>query len=326
MFEMVVICCKGGDNVIITITLNPAMDKVLILKDFSLNITNRIQEQFTCVGGKGTHISINLSLLGIRSTAIGVVMGDTGEKILHSLKSMDIDVQFIKLAEGESRTNYVVVDDEGNCTLIAEKGQLMSQQVIDQLLFLYASKVGKYDIVVISGDASNQSNTNLQDTIMDIAAQKGARVCIDASGEHLKAAINKRPFLIKPNMDELSKLLDRSIKTEKEILAAIKELYQQYGIANIMVSCGEDGSYFCSEGAFYRIIAPKIQAKNTVGCGDAVVSGLLAGIEERLPIELCLKRASAIAAATAMDKSTVGFDISILDELAQRVIVQPIPL
>lgn len=306
---------------VITVTLNPAMDKVLILDQFKLNVTNRIKEQFSCVGGKGTHISINLSLLGIRSMAVGAVMGEVGSEILKELGKMNIDVQFLHLSEGNSRTNYVLIDEDANCTLVAEKGKPMEQEVTDRLVQVYKEKVSKGDIVVISGDASNQRNTNLQDTFMEIAGQKGARVCLDASGEHLARGVRKSPFLIKPNIDELSALTGKELNSEGEILRAIEEL-DVFGIENIVVSCGGEGSIVRSNGRYFKVIAPKVEVRNTVGCGDALVSGLLAGFEKNLAIEENLKQASAIAAATAMNIETVGFDISLIDMLKERVVVK----
>lgn len=299
------------------------MDKVLVIDKFQLNVTNRIQDQFYCIGGKGTHISVNLSLLGIRSMAIGVVMGQNGEDILRTLRNMNVDVQFLQLPEGNSRMNYALVDNEGNCTLIAEKGQLMEADIIEKLIVHYAERINRGDIVVISGDASNQKHTGLQDKLMDIAAEKGARVCLDSNGEHLAAGIRKAPFLIKPNLDELISLTGRQLESEMEILEAMREI-SAFGVRNIVVSCGGEGSIAYSDGCYFRIIPPRVTVKNTVGCGDALVAGILAGFEQGLTIEQNLRQATAIAAATAMNKATVGFEASLVSELTRKVTVKPL--
>lgn len=306
---------------IITVTLNPAMDKVLVVDQFNLNVTNRIQRQFNCVGGKGTHISINLSLMGIRNTAVGVVMGPTGDEILEALGSMNIDVRFIRLEEGNSRTNYVLVDNSKNCTLIAEKGKLMDEDVIERLKQLYQSIIKKGDIVVISGDASNQRNTNLQKELMDIAKDRGAKVCLDASGEHLYQGVRNGPFLIKPNLDELSTLYGKEIHNVQDILMAM-DILKDFGIENIVVSCGGEGSFAYSEGKYYHVAAPRVEVKNTVGCGDALLSGLLAGLERKLPMQENLRQATAVAAATAMNEATVGFDVKTADKLIKEIEVE----
>lgn len=274
-----------------------------------------------CVGGKGTHVSINLSLMGIRSKAAGVVMGVTGDEILKRLSQYDIDLRFIRLDEGNSRTNYVLTDGDGNCTLISEKGEMMDQTVIDQFVSHYSTLVERGDMVVISGDASNQKDTGLQEKLMDIAAEKGARFCLDASGVHLEAGIRKRPFLIKPNLDELSCLCGRELSTEADIISALREVNEN-GAENIIASCGGDGSYALLDGRLYRILSPEVAVKNTVGCGDALLSGIVAGYEMKLSTVDILKKATAAAAATAMNEATVGFDPEIAARLEAEVTVK----
>ncbi len=306
---------------VVTVTINPAMDLVMALDKFRLNVTNRVQKKFSCVGGKGTHVSINLSLMGVRSKATGVVMGATGDEILKQLERYDIDLRFIRLSDGNSRTNYVLTDSQGNCTLISEKGKMMDQAIIDQFIGHYSGLVESGDMVVISGDASNQKDTGLQEKLMDIAAAKGARFCLDASGIHLEAGIRKRPFLIKPNLDELSSLCGRELCTETEILSALKEVNDN-GADNIIASCGGDGSYALLDGRLYRVFSPEVEVKNTVGCGDALLSGIVAGYEMKLSTVEILKKATAAAAATAMNEATVGFVPAVAVKLEAEVVVK----
>lgn len=176
---------------VITVTINPAMDIVMKLDSFRLNVTNRIREKFMCVGGKGTHVSINLSLLGVRNIATGVVMGATGEEILRQLSKYDIDVEFLKLDEGNSRTNYVITDPEGNCTLISEKGQPMENDVAERFLARYSKLVGSGDLVVISGDASNLKGPGLQDRLIDIAVARGRAFASTPAAFTLRAGSEK---------------------------------------------------------------------------------------------------------------------------------------
>ncbi len=306
---------------VVTVTINPAMDLVMELDKFRLNVTNRVQRKFSCVGGKGTHVSINLSLMGVRSKAAGVVMGATGDDILRQLAQYDIDLRFIRLNDGNSRTNYVLTDSEKNCTLVSEKGIMMDQAVIDEFIDHYSALVESGDMVVISGDASNQKDTRLQEKLMDIASAKGARFCLDASGIHLEAGIRKRPFLIKPNLDELSILCGRELCTEDDILSALREVNDN-GAENIIVSCGGDGSYALLDGKLYRVLSPEVEVKNTVGCGDALLSGIVAGHEMKLSTVDSLKKATAAAAATAMNEATVGFDPAIAAKLEAEVVVK----
>lgn len=303
---------------VITVTINPAMDRVITIDKFRQNVTNRIQKQFTCVGGKGTHVSINLSLLGIRSIAVGVVMGSTGDDILRELSAFDIDLRFIKLNEGNSRTNYVLVDAEGNSSLISDKGELMKQDTIEKLIRQYTDVISSGDTVVISGDASNQRDTSLLDRLIDIALLHKARFCLDASGEHLAAGIRRRPFLIKPNLDELGFLYGKELSEQEDILSALRQVHES-GAENIVASCGAEGSYALFGEKLYRVKSAAVEVKNSVGCGDALLSGIIAGFEMKLSDVENLKRATAIAAATAMNESTVGFDPIIANELISGI-------
>jgi 1-phosphofructokinase family hexose kinase len=308
---------------IITVTLNPAMDNIIVLDELKLNVTNRIKRQFFCIGGKGTHLSINLSILGVRSIALGASFGNNGSRIIDELKSYkNIDVNFVHSDEGDSRMNIVLVDKEANCTLISQKGKALSDEILDELLERYISSVGPGDYVCISGDASNTNRPGLQHRLIDIAKQKGSRLFLDSSGEFLREGVKEKPFLVKPNVDELSSFCGREIGSESDIITAMKEM-AAFGVPNIVVSMGKDGCIALAEdGRLYRVTVPDVKVRNTVGCGDAFVSGLLAGFENKLDMVTLLKRASAISSAAAMDESTVGFDPGLVEELAAQVGVE----
>lgn len=308
---------------IFTITANPAMDKVFVLHDFRLNVTNRIDRMFKCIGGKGTHISVNLSILGIKSTALGVVNGRTGAEIIRELKRFKaIQIDFLRTRRGESRTNYVLVDGT-DCTLISQKGNRMNHEEAEFFEKKLDDLVKPDDIVAISGDISNGDSLNIQGRLMDIANRRGGRVFLDCSGEALIQGVKKKPFLVKPNVDELSFFCGRNLVTKQEILVGMREM-SSCGIRMIVVSCGSEGSLVFSDGKYYDVMVPTVQIKNTVGCGDALVAGLLAGFEQKMDTIENVKRANAIAAATAMDETTVGFDLGIVDDLMQRVMVEEI--
>lgn len=308
---------------IITVTANPAMDKVIILNHLHFNMTNRILREFYCIGGKGTHISINLSILGIKSIALGVVYGSTGREIIHQLEQHnDVDVDFLYEDEGESRINYVLVD-KSNSTILAQKGQRIEQGTAKYFVNKLESIVKQGDFVAISGDISNCKIRNFQSKLCDIVNQKGAKVFLDCSGDALLEGVKKKPFLIKPNESELSYFCGRSLISEQDIIQGMMEMHS-HGVLNIVVSRGDKGSIAISNGVLYRVTVPDVETKNTVGCGDALVAGLLAGFQQGLDFESNLKYSNAIATAKAMNEDTVGFDVSMLAELIDQVIVEKI--
>ena len=195
----------------------------------------------------------------------------------------------------------------------------------ERFLARYSKLVGSGDLVVISGDASNLKGPGLQDRLIDIAVARGARFCLDASGIYLESGIRKKPFLVKPNLDELGALVGRELKTEVEIVAAMMWA-RENGAENVVASCGGEGSYAFLGGRLYRAVSPAVEVKNTVGCGDALLSGIIAGFEKRLSTEEILKKATAVAAATAMDEATVGFDPLVAAELEAEVTVTELEL
>lgn len=307
---------------IVTVTLNPAMDVVMKLDTLKKSMTNRIQKKFECVGGKGTHISVNLSKLGIPSIAVGTARGRTGNKIMDVLgEEKLIEVRFLYLTTGDSRTNYILVDGKADNTIIAEKGNMLAEEDLDQFIDIYRNAISGGDYVVISGDASNHSRGSLQDDLIDIAYEKGARLCLDVSGPVLEKGIQKSPFFVKPNIEELSYLCKKVISTKEDIIEGIREI-EKHGVPHIVISCGNKGCFALSDGVLYHVLVPDVQVLNTAGCGDSLVAGLLAGFYEGLDMKENLRRANAVATAAAMNEATAGFDASLIEDLTSQVQVE----
>ena len=306
---------------IITLTLNPAMDRVLILNHFHLNVTNRVQKTLDCVGGKGTHVSANLSLLGIENIATGILRGETGIRIEQTMRAYPlVKAKFLQSPVGCSRTNYVLVEN-ANCTLISERGELLDAASAEELLSCLTALIQPGDIVVLSGDISNGGSQDIITRILDLIAVKKARFCLDAFDQALSQALSYRPLLIKPNLEELSAMTGRILQNEGNILNAMVGLAEQ-GVIYTMVSCGKSGSYLLYKGQAYRAHVPAVPIHNTVGCGDALVAGMLAGIVRGLPVEACLRYANAVGCAASRCDETVGFDVSDVERDLQEVRVE----
>lgn len=304
-----------------TVTLNPALDKILAFDRLKLNNTNRLHLSHDSIGGKGTHISVDLSVMGIKSRAFGVLFGETGKKILSMLQRHDIETAFLYYDTGESRTNYVLIDEDRNCTLLCEKGPLLDEKIIIDLLSLIDSRINHGDIIAISGDASNIKGVNFNVELMSVAKKHGCRVVLDADGRFLKTGVQTSPYLIKPNVAELSELCGETLNNTEDIMKAVKKL-EKFGIEYIVVTCGKSGSVVRNKGKFYLASAPDVETANTVGCGDAYLSGLLKGIEENWPVEKVLRCAAAAGAAKTMNLETAGFDREVMYSLMDRIIVE----
>ena len=311
---------------IFTVTLNPAIDKILFLEAFQRSRTNRLSRTLETIGGKGTHVSINLRLQGVQSTALGIALGENGRKITRKLRDWGVGVQFLEydLPGMESRTNYEIVESAGHtCTMLTERGPILPASITDDLLNQIRSLVKAGDILVLTGDASNVEDTRIYSKLTRLAKDLGGKVFLDASGHYLKEGLQSGPFLIKPNLEELCFISGRELKTTGEIVAAMQEL-DGFNIPMIAMTWGGEGAIVKNGRDFYRVHPIEVKTINAGGCGDAFLSAMVAGIEKGLETEQTLKQAAAVAAAAAETDITVGFDPDRAKELKERAFVEKI--
>ena len=306
-----------------TITLNPAIDKVFFVNEFKRNITNRIRDSKESIGGKGTHVSISLKLMGMGSRAFGLCHGENGHRIREILASHDLEVHFIHRTYGNSRTNYVLVEDNGDTSLIAEKGMPFEEEDLSDLLDLMQKKVSPGDCLVLAGDASN-ADPEISCRIIKELKAKGLKVFLDTSEKALGKCVSLGPFLIKPNLDELSYLCGRKVSGNvDDVIEGVRSLSYN-NIDVIAVSMGAGGSLLCTKEGIYQATPPDLEAKNTAGCGDALLAGLVYGYAKNLPVEESLRLATGAASAKAESLLSAGFDPGKLKTYAEKTIIKRI--
>jgi 1-phosphofructokinase family hexose kinase len=311
---------------IFTVTLNPAVDKILFLDEFRSSWTNRLTQTLETIGGKGTHVSINLKLQDVQSIALGITLGENGKKIQKMLKAWGVDVKFLHydLPGMESRTNYEIVENSGNiCTMLTERGPILPVSITDDLLNQIKGLIKAGDMLVLTGDASNVEDTAIYSKLTLLAKELGGKVFLDASGHYLKEGLNSSPFLIKPNFEELCFIAGRELKTIDEIVAAIQDL-DGFNIPMIAMTWGGNGAIIKNGHDFYRVDPINVQTVNQVGCGDAFLSAIVAGIEKNMNIKETLITASAVATAVAESEITAGFDPIRAAELKSMAVVNKI--
>ncbi len=306
-----------------TLTLNPAIDKILYLEKVNKGITNRVQQHVLTVGGKGTHVSVNLSLMGLKNNAHGLARGEAGRFILRILKDQGVTARFVFREEGESRTNYILAESDNTCTTIAEKGPALSEWDLRDIIQELRQSLGFGDSLVLSGDASNCPDPFIYNRIARELADKKLRIYLDASGESLKKGLECSPFLIKPNQDELETLCGFPIESDADVLRGIDTL-DPYGIEVVAVSLGGRGSIARFGREYYRAIPAPVKVRNTAGCGDSFLAGLIYGYERGMHHVDMLRYATAVSAATATSPLSVGFDRDYADSILQQCIVETI--
>ncbi len=279
---------------IYTVTLNPALDYVMQVDTFTEGETNRSGGEYIQFGGKGINVSVVLSRLGVPTTAIGFVAGFTGEALEKAIKAEGVCADFIHLKAGLTRINVKLKGDKE--TEINAGGPVIDGDALGTLYRqLDALKTG--DILVLAGSVPKSLPTDIYAQILRHLQGRDIRFVVDATGEVLKATLPYAPFLIKPNLRELEELSGRPLSDTNAVIAAAKEL-QAAGAQNVLVSLGKDGALLLdANGEIHMVAAHKGTLINTVGAGDSMVAGFLAGADKGYAYALALGNAAGGATA-----------------------------
>lgn len=281
---------------IYTVTLNPSIDYIVRLDKLSRGITNRTTSEEYYFGGKGINVSCVLAELGLESTAFGFVAGFTGDAIEKGIRNDKIITDFIKLSNGISRINIKIKAEEE--TEINCQGPHIENSELERMLSK-VDRVADGDTLIIAGNVPNTMPDNVYERILERIKNKNVRIVVDATGKLLLNSLKYKPFLIKPNRQELSEIFGVEISTEDDIEKYAKEL-QKKGAANVLVSLGGDGAMLVDEyGKKHKSGVLKEKVVNTVGSGDSMVAGFVAGYEKELDYSYALKLGSVCGNATA---------------------------
>lgn len=282
---------------IYTVTFNPAIDYVVHLngplKQEGINRNASEEYQF---GGKGINVSNVLRTLGIESKALGFVAGFTGEGLEKGLQASGLCTDFIHVSEGMTRINVKVkAEQEAEINGI---GPNITAEDMKQLYHkLDQIQVG--DTLVLSGSIPSCLASDTYEKIMAYLADKDIRIVVDATRDLLVNVLKYHPFLIKPNNHELGEIFNTVLKTDEEIADCARKL-QEMGGRNILVSMAGDGALLLDEtGEVHRIGCPKGKVQNSVGAGDSMVAGFLAGYLTKQDYGYALKLGTAAGSATA---------------------------
>ena len=259
---------------IYTVTLNPALDYTVYVQDFKTGKTNRSAREALFFGGKGINVSAVLTALGEPTVALGLVAGYTGEALCALLHEAGIPEDFIRLQEGQTRINVKL--KTGEETEINAAGPCIDERVLCAL-FGQLDRLAPGDMLVLSGSVPRSVPSDIYEKIISRTARRDIRVVVDAEAALLLPVLPYRPYLIKPNLGELCDMVDRVLVHESEIVQAAREL-QMRGAKNVLVSMGADGALLLDEaGVVHRAPAVGGTPVNTVGAGDSMVAGFLAG-------------------------------------------------
>ena len=282
---------------IYTVTFNPAIDYVVRMgKELLPGMTNRSNSEECYFGGKGINVSTILKNLGLDNTALGFTAGFTGKAIEESVKERGIKADFITLPDGISRINVKIKGEDE--TEINAQGPVIPEDAQDKL-FEQIKSLKDGDMLILAGSIPNSLPSDVYERIIALVADKKVDVVVDATKDLLKNVLKYHPFLIKPNNHELGEMFGKVLKTDDEIEYYAKEL-QKLGARNVLISMAGDGAMLIAEtGEKFRIGVPKGKVKNSVGAGDSMVAGFIAGYFKNNSYEEALKMGTAAGSATA---------------------------
>lgn len=288
---------------IYTVTFNPCLDYVVNVDTLTLGAVNRVSRETVMAGGKGVNVSIVLKNLGHASCAWGFLAGFTGDEIARRLRDMGIDTDFISVREGMSRINVKVKAAEE--TEINGIGPAITEADVE-VLYAKIDQLTADDILIVSGSVPATMPGDIYERILARLDCRGVRIVVDATRDLLVNVLPYHPFLIKPNNHELGEIFDVVLTTREDVVPYAKKL-QERGARNVLVSMAGEGAVLVTEdGDVIESPSPKGTVVNSVGAGDSMVAGFVAGYlesdgsyEQAFRMGVCTGSASAFSLGLA---------------------------
>ncbi|MCI8956044.1 MAG: 1-phosphofructokinase [Eubacterium sp.] len=294
---------------IYTVTFNPSLDYIVNVDNFKLGRVNRTTKEIIYAGGKGINVSMVLKNLGFDSTALGFLAGFTGKEICRLMEEQGVNADFIEVKEGISRINLKLRSNEeseinGQGPDIKEKDIKSLYEKLDKLQY--------GDVLVLAGSIPSVMPQSMYMDIMKYMEEKDLNIVVDATKDLLVNVLKYHPFLVKPNNHELGEIFGVELEEKKDVIVYAKKL-KEMGAKNVLVSMAGDGAVLVAEdGNIYESQAPKGKVVNSVGAGDSMVAGFLAGYlqtrdyREAFKLGVCTGSASAFSEKLAT-KEEVDF-------------------
>lgn len=304
---------------IYTVTLNPSIDYVIKLDNLNSGSVNRVNEENIYPGGKGINVSNILNELGYKNTALGFISGFTGKYIVDSLIEKNLNCDFIELSNGFTRINVKIKSTEE--TEVNGKGPNISEEDL-QKLYDKIDNLKNDDILVLAGSIPSTLDDKLYENIMKRLEDKNIKIVVDATKNLLLNVLKYNPFLIKPNNHELEEMFNVKLNSIEDIANYAKKL-QGMGARNVLISMGKDGALLLTENnEVYLSNVPKGTVKNSVGAGDSMVAGFIAGYLNTNKYKEALKLGAACGSATAFSHDLATKDY--IDRLINEIEVKNI--
>lgn len=307
---------------IITVTLNPAIDKTAYVKTFIEGGLNRLENVVIDLGGKGINVSKAIKALGGDSIITGFIAGSNGDWIKQELDKQEFKTDF-QIIEGNTRINLKVLDKEMNLTELNELGSPVHDKDIKDFIDKLLSMVNEGDLVVLSGSVPPNTPKDIYTTLIKGIKQKGSKVILDADGELFKEGIEAEPNIIKPNKYEICKYFDMDENaSDFEVISQARSLLLYKNMDLIALSMGAKGAVFLTRDETVIVPGLKVRTNSAVGAGDSMVGALAYGISQELELIPLVKLAVATSAGAVMTEGTNPAPKEVVDMLIKEVKVE----
>jgi 1-phosphofructokinase len=309
--------------VILSITLNPCVDRTLFVDGLKPNDANRVLRCETDAGGKGINAARIITELGVPVVATGFLGGRTGIYVESVLEDENVDSEFVRVS-AETRLNILVEDGTGSPpTTFNQPGSPVSENDLQNLNSIIERRIEGCKFATAGGSLPPNIATDVYARFVEVARKQNVKMSVDADGESLKEALKARPFLVKPNADETERLLGEPVETLRGAVRAGERILG-LGAEVAIVSMGKEGAALVTDGVSLIAEPPSIDAKSSIGAGDSMVGGFLAGLYQDMSIQDAFRLGAAAGAATAAtDGSEIGRR-EIIDRLLPRVIIRTV--
>lgn len=310
-------------NTIAALTLNPAIDKTVYINGFKVDEVNKVQEFCEVPGSKGVNVARILARCGMASACFGLIGGEDGRRVEEELRSDGIVCDFVGV-DYDVRTNIKIVDlQSGTYTDINFPGGTPNRRSIAALKKKTREIAKNSALVALGGSVPPGIDENIYYELAVIAEQEGAYVSLDCYNAPLICALKARPFVIKPNLEELESTFSQKFKTLEAIIQKAEQLCEG-GVRNVLVSLGADGAVAVCGDDVFRLYTDDLPIYNTVGAGDAFLSGFLYGWHKGMDTEMCLRHSVSFSQAVVSSRADEKKDLAQLTKYVSSARVEPL--
>lgn len=306
---------------IISLTLNPAVDQSARLPELEPGRVHRIRETHFDPAGKGINVSRMAHQLGWPTIAFGFLSGDTGNMVRSALESEGVPAHFVPIPGQQTRVNVTIVEDSGRASSFYGPGPTVPADALASLQDLVRFWLQAGRVLVLAGSLPPGVPSDVYAELTRAAHESGVKVILDADAEALRQGLAAGPDLIKPNIEEAQRLLGRPLDSDAAVLAGAREL-AAHNVETVIVSMGGRGAVCAQSERAWRIHAPVVERKSTVGSGDAMVAGIAVALARDEEIEAGLRLGAAAGAATAMTAGTTMGTAGDVAKLAPEVRIE----